>query len=316
MRVVATARLPAIAAEILAPYDYHEYEWTPTQTRERLVEKIGSSAGVIAVLGDRFDEEIFSSCPSLKIVSNFAVGFDNVDLAAAARHGVWVTNTPGVLTDATADLAMTLLLAVTRRVVEGHRMMQEDRYVGWHPLDHLGFGLQGKTLGIVGMGRIGRAMAHRASAFGMSVIFSSRTMRESEGAFTCVSLDELLSRSDVVSIHCPLNAETKRLFDSRRLSSMKRGAYLINTARGAIVDESALAEALENGRLGGAGLDVFENEPHAHPALRGRNDVVLLPHIGSATVETRSEMARLAALNVAAVLEGERPPHPVNELVR
>lgn len=313
MKVVATARLPAIAAEILAPHDYHEYEWSPTQSRERLLEKIGSSAGVIAVLGDRFDEEIFRSCRSLKVVSNFAVGFDNVDLDAATRHGVWVTNTPGVLTDATADLAMTLLLAVTRRVVEGHRMMQEDRYVGWHPLDHLGFGLQRKTLGIVGMGRIGRAMARRASAFGMNVIFSSRTMRDSEGAFTCVGLDELLSQSDVVSIHCPLNAETRQLFDVQRLGSMKRGAYLINTARGAIVDEAALAEALESGHLGGAGLDVFENEPHAHPDLRQRDDVVLLPHIGSATVETRAEMARLAALNVEAVFNGERPPHPVND---
>lgn len=313
MKVVATARLPAIAAEILAPYDYHEYEWAPDQSRERLIEMIGSSEAVIAVLGNRFDDAIFERCPSLKIVSNFAVGFDNVDLDAATRRGIWITNTPGVLTDATADLAMTLLLAVTRRVVEGHRMMQKDRYVGWHPLDHLGFGLQGKTFGIVGMGRIGRATAQRAAAFGMRVIFSSRVMREPEGSFICVGLDQLLAESHVVSIHCPLNSETRQLFDSERLRAMKRGAYLINTARGAIVDESALAEALESGHLGGAGLDVFENEPHAHPDLRERDDVVLLPHIGSATVETRGEMARLAARNVVAVFNGERPPHPVND---
>lgn len=311
MRVVSTAKLPPIAAEILAPYDYHEYEWTPDQTAAGLIERIGAADAVIAVLGDRFDDGVFERCPSLKIVSNFAVGFDNVDLDAATRHDVWVTNTPGVLTDATADLAFALLLAVTRRVVEGHRVMREDRYAGWHPLDHLGTGLQGKTLGILGLGRIGRAVAQRATAFGMRVIHTGGTARGGE-PFEPVDFDRLLAESDFITIHAPLNDRTRGLFDAGNLRRMKPSAFLINTARGPIVDESALVEALESGRLAGAGLDVFENEPHAHPGLRERDDVVLLPHIGSATIETRSEMARLAAENVAAVLRGERPPHPVN----
>ncbi len=313
MKVVATAKLPAIAAEILSSYDYREYDWTPVHTAESLVERIGQSDAVIAVLGDRFDDEIFERCSSLRIVSNFAVGYDNVDLDAATRRGVWVTNTPGVLTDATADLAITLLLSLTRSIIAGHRVMQQDRYRGWHPLDHLGVGIQGKTIGIVGMGRIGLATARRALAFGMNVMYTNRSDRDVEGPFRRASLEQLLTESDVVSIHCPLDSGTASLFDAERIAAMKPGAYLINTARGPIVDEAALVAALESGHLAGAGLDVFENEPHAHPGLRNREDVVLLPHIGSATIETRSEMARLAAENVNAVLRGKRPPHPVNE---
>lgn len=313
MKVVSTSRLPAIAREILGLFDFVENDWSPSRSRDDLVEMIDDAEAVIAVLGERFDDPLFERCPSLEVVSNFAVGYDNVDVEAATRRGIWVTNTPGVLTDATADLTMALILAVTRRIVEGHQIMRADQYRGWHPLDHLGIGLRGKTLGIVGLGRIGSAVAHRAVSFGMKVVCTTRGSEPTDDRFTLLSLDELLGESDVVSIHCPLTPETSGMFDFDTMSAMKRGAFLVNTARGAIVDEDALCRHLESGHLGGAGLDVYENEPHAHPGLRDRDDVVLLPHIGSATVEARSEMARLASMNVQAVLRGERPPHPVNE---
>lgn len=313
-KVVATSELPRIAGEILRDFDFREHPWKADRSPSELAGLLRNAAAAITLVGDRIDEELLDACPSLKVVSNFAVGHDNVDLDAAARRGIWVTNTPGVLTDATADLTLALILATTRRIVEGHAIMMANRFPGLQPLYMLGTGLQGKTLGIIGLGRIGMAVAARAVAFGMTVIFTTRSAgAKAQSQFERVSFEELLVRSDIISIHCPLTPETHRLFDPATLASMKEGAYLINTSRGAVVDEEALAGALRSGRLAGAGLDVFENEPHAHPDLLSLPNVVLVPHVGSATLEARTEMARLAALNVLQVLKGERPLHTVVE---
>jgi glyoxylate reductase len=225
---------------------------------------------------------------------------------ACTRRGVWVTNTPGVLTDCTADLTWTLILALVRRVREGERMMREGKFAGWAPTMLLGRELRGATLGLIGNGRIAQAVEARGKAFGMKVIHHSRK--------SGVKLDELLAQSDIVSIHCPLSAETRHLIGARELSQMKPGAQLINTARGPIVDEAALVKALESGHLGGAGLDVFEEEPKVHQGLVGRDDVVLLPHLGSATVETRKAMARIALEQIGLYLSGKKLVTPVNKL--
>jgi glyoxylate reductase len=244
------------------------------------------------------------------------VGFDNVDLAAAEARGIWVTNTPGVLTDATADLAFGLLLAAARRIPESERFLRAGRFDGWAPLLFRGADLFGATLGIVGLGRIGQAMARRARAFGMRIVYAGRRAvdAEVERALEArrVELDELLATSDFVSLHCPLTPETRHLIDAGALARMKKGAILINTARGPIVDEAALVDALRSGHLAGAGLDVFEREPAVHPGLLELENVVLTPHTGSATMGTRRRMAELVCENLERALAGEAPPHPVN----
>jgi glyoxylate reductase len=273
-------------------------------TPAELHEFVAGADAVVGMLHDRLDGALADAAgPGLKVVANVAVGYDNVDVPALAGRGIVVTNTPGVLTDATADLAFGLLLALTRRIGEGERLLRSRTPWSFHLGFLLGSGLQGKTLGIVGFGQIGRAMANRAEAFGMSIVYSGRTNR-GDGF---VSFEELLARSDVVSLHCPLTPETRHLIDAAALRAMKPGAYLVNTTRGPVVDEAALADALEAGEIAGAALDVFEKEPEVEPRLLGRDDVVLSPHLGSATVETRTAMAVLAARNVAAVLAG-RPP--------
>jgi glyoxylate reductase len=257
------------------------------------------------MLHDRVDERFLAAAgEQLRVVANVAVGYDNVDVDAARRHGVTVTNTPGVLTDATADLAIALLLAVTRRIGEGERLIRSQQPWAWAIDFMLGRGLRGKTLGIVGFGAIGRATADRARAFGMEVVYT----RRGEGG---VELDELLERSHAVSLHCPLTAETRHLIDAEALARMRDDAYLVNTARGPVVDEAALAAALRDGAIAGAALDVFEREPEVHPGLIGLDNAVLVPHLGSATIETRTAMAELAAANVVAVLAGKDPPTPV-----
>lgn len=252
--------------------------------------------------------------PELRIVANCAVGVDNIDLAATERRGVIVTNTPDVLTDATADLTWALILAVARRLKEGQRLIAEGRWRGWHPTLLLGLELAGRTLGIVGAGRIGRAVACRATAFKMRVLYVSRTRKpdlERATGATPTDLYALLRQSDVVSLHVPATAETRSLLDRERLALLKEGAILINTARGELVDEEALIEALESGRLGGAGLDVFADEPRIPAALMDHPRVVVLPHVGSATTATRRAMAELAVRNVRRVLAGKAPVTPV-----
>jgi len=277
----------------------------------------GRAADVVAlapVLDTAIDAQLLDRLPNLKLVANYAVGVDNVDLAAAAERGVLVTNTPDVLTDATADLTWALILAVARRLREGDALARSGEWVGWHPRQLLGVELRGATLGIVGLGRIGEAVARRAIGFGMGVIYHGRSPRpdlETRLGVRRFPLGRLLERSDVVSIHVPLTDETRHLIGEAEIARMKPGAILVNTARGPIVDEAALARALERGHLFGAGLDVYEDEPEIHPGLRASERTVLLPHLGSATTATREAMARRVAGNVRAVLEGEPPPNRV-----
>jgi glyoxylate reductase len=264
---------------------------------------------IVALLTDRIDGALLARAPRLRVVANVAVGVDNVDLEPCAARGVAVTNTPDVLTDATADLAFGLLIAAARRIAEGDRLVRAGGFTGWTPTFMLGKRIHGATLGIVGMGRIGQAVARRAAGFDMDVLYTEHSTSRPRGIW--VALDELLGRADFVSIHCPLTPETRHLFDAERLSRMKPGAVLVNTARGPIVDEAALAHVLEHGPLAAAGLDVFEEEPSVHPALLALPNVVLAPHIGSADRPTREAMAGTACANVIEVLAGRPPLTPV-----
>jgi glyoxylate reductase len=274
--------------------------------RGELLRRVHHASGLVATLADKVDAELLDAAPRLRIVANHAVGYDNVDVPACTARGVWVTNTPDVLTDATADLTWALILALARRLREGERLLRSGKFAGWAPTLLLGRDLRGRTLGIFGYGRIGQAVARRAEGFGMRVLFTTR----GGGA----PFDELLEQSDIISIHAPLTEGTRHAFGPEELLRMKRGALLINTARGPLVDEAALVAALEAGHLGGAGLDVFEHEPRVHPGLVGRDDVVILPHLGSATHHAREEMARIALSEVERVLRGEKPLHAVNEV--
>jgi glyoxylate reductase len=317
-RVVVTRRIPEPALALLR--EEADVRVSPEDRAldpDELRVALAGADAVVTLLHDRIDEAALEAAgPGLRCVANVAVGYDNVDVAAAARRGVVVTNTPGVLTDATADLAMALVLAVTRRLGAGERLVRSGRPWSWHMFMLLGRGLQGRTLGIVGLGDIGRATGRRARAFGMEIAYAQRHRAapdvEAElGGARCRALPELLAEADVVSLHCPLTEETRHLIDRAALAVMPDHAYLVNTARGPIVDEEALADVLEAGGLAGAALDVHEHEPDVNPRLRAREDVVLIPHLGSATIETRTAMAELAARNALAVLRGEPPLTPV-----
>lgn len=306
----ALARLRALCEEL----DVHE-RFEPME-RPELLRRVHGVDGILCSIADRMDREVFERAPKLRVVANYGVGFDHIDVTQASARGIVVTNTPGVLTDATADLAFALILAVARRVVEGDRMTREGRFRFWSPMHFLGTQVSGKVLGIVGLGRIGRAVAKRAQGFDMKVLYFSRSRSDphTEEALrvTFAPLDELLKHSDFVSLHVPLTPDTRYLIGARELSLMKPSAFLINTARGPVVDERALVAALQAGRLRGAGLDVYENEPHLSPGLADLDNVVLLPHVGSATVETRTRMADMAVDNLLAGLQGRKPPHALN----
>jgi len=271
---------------------------------------------VICTLADRIDATLLSNAPHLKIVANYAVGYNNIDLAAAAAHGIIVTNTPDVLTDATADLTWALLLAVARRVVEGDRWLRAGTWPGWAPTQMLGLDVSGKTLGIVGMGRIGQAVARRAQGFRMPVLYASHRPVPAPPNIIWgqQSLDDVLRQSDVLSLHVPLTEATRHLIGSRELAMMKPASILINTSRGPVIDEVALASALQTGKIAGAGLDVYEHEPAVHPELVKFPNVVLLPHLGSATQGTRIQMGRVCLDNVEAVLGGKPAPNQVRPL--
>ena len=308
-RIVVTRGIPEPALERLREAGEVEVSGADRALEpEELHALVAGAEGVVTMLHDRVDGAFLDAAgPQLRVVANVAVGYDNIDVDAARDRGVIVTNTPGVLTDATADLAIALLLAVTRRLGEGERLIRADTGWAWAIDFMLGTSLQGKTLGIVGYGAIGRATANRARAFGMEIAYYQRRKADDAGDATLLPLDELLASSDAVSLHCPLTPQTRHLIDRDALRQMPSSAYLINTARGPIVDEAALVEALAEGVIAGAGLDVFEEEPNVHPGLLGLDNVVLVPHLGSATVETRTAMADLAARNVAAVLGGRSP---------
>jgi glyoxylate reductase len=316
-RIVVTRRIPEPALELLrgagdvwlSPHD------RPMTTAELHAAVAGADA-VVTLLHDRVDDAFLDAAgPSLRVVANVAVGYDNIDVPACGRRGVAATNTPGVLVDATADIAMALILMSTRRLGEAERMVREGGTWSWSMFFMLGAGLQGKTLGIVGLGQIGAATARRARAFGMGIAYAGRRRAdaalESELGAAMLELDELLATADVVSLHTPLSDVTRHLIDARRLALMKPTAHLVNTSRGPVVDEAALAAALRAGTIAGAGLDVFEREPEIDPGLRGLENVVLIPHLGSATIETRTAMGLLAAQNAVAVLAGKPPVTPI-----
>lgn len=292
----------------------HEPDPSGDRSEEDLIDLAADADVLLSVLADPITERVFEACPDLQVVAQYAVGLDNIDLEAAAAHDVVVTHTPGVLSDATADQAWALLLATARHIPAADQYVRDGRFERWETTLMLGTGMAGKTMGIVGLGRIGKAMARRALGFGMDVVYHNRSPAnptiERQASASYVDLDELLRESDVVSLHCPLNDDSHHLIDAEALRRMKDDALLVNTARGAVVDEAALVEALASGEIAGAGLDVFEDEPEVHPGLLDQDRVVLAPHLGSATTETRTRMVQMCVESIRAVLQDEETiPH-------
>jgi glyoxylate reductase len=308
-RIYLTKRIPEAGTEMLRAKGYAvKIRRKETIITEReLIREAENVDALLCMLTDPVNKKVIGSMKRCRVISTYAVGYNNIDVAAASEKGITVTNTPGVLTDATADLAFALLLAAARLCIPGDRMMREGKFIGWDPMLLLGKPVAGKTIGIIGAGRIGQATAERAAGFGMEILYYSRSRKpqfEQKLKARRTGLHTLLRRSDFVSIHAPLTPETYHLLGKRELSLMKSSAVLVNTARGEVVDERALAEALRKRKLFAAGLDVYEREPKVERSLRSLPNAVLLPHIGSATDETRSEMARIAARNIIGVLEG------------
>jgi glyoxylate reductase len=316
-KIVVTGKIPEVALEKLKK-SHEVISWgeeTPI-SRDELLKRVSGANVIVSLLTEKIDEEVLTSAGNdLKAVCNVAVGYNNIDVAACKNKNVLVTNTPGVLTDATADIAMALILMTTRRLSEGERVIRNQDPWAWGMFYMLGSSIQNQTLGIVGMGQIGVATALRAKSFGMKIIYTRRNRLdekiEKELSAQYVSLDDLLQQSDIVSLHCPYSTETHHLISDAQLSKMKKTSYLINTARGPIVNEEALANALINKTIAGAGLDVYENEPKVNDKLLKLDNVVLLPHLGSATVETRTAMATTAANNALEILSGNKPLNPV-----
>jgi glyoxylate reductase len=315
-KVLATHGLFEAARQILQETCEMEYWAKPERPpREEVLRRVKDKEGLICLLTEKINEELLSVAPKLRITANVAVGFDNIDVAACTKRGVVATNTPGVLDETTADFTWTLLMAVARRLSEGEELARSGKWKNWDLDQLVGTDVWGKTLGIVGFGRIGRAVARRASGFQMKVIYTDaqRAPAEVERALKAEfwEMNALLAESDFISVHVPLLPETRRLFDAPKFKRMKPTAFLINTSRGPVVDEAALVAALEGGQIAGAGLDVYENEPFIHPGLK-RANVVLAPHIASASLETRTKMACIAANNVVALFAGQKPPNILN----
>ncbi|MBI3089922.1 MAG: D-glycerate dehydrogenase [Candidatus Tectomicrobia bacterium] len=317
-RVLQTNRLPASATAYLRAHAEVEVNESgdPLPPQE-LRRRAAAHDGVVCLLTDRFDAQLIGALPTgFKVIANVAVGYDNIDVAAASSRGIMVTNTPGVLTETTADLAWALLMAAARRLVEADRYVRAGRFRRWELMDFLGCDVHGATLGIIGMGRIGQAVARRARGFAMRLIYHNRrplpAPLEQELAASYVPLETLLGEADFISLHVPLTPQTHHLIGMPELRRMKPTACLINTARGPVVDEAALVIALRDGCLGAAALDVYEREPALSPGLAELPQTVLLPHLGSASRRTRERMARMAAENCVAALRGERPPNLVN----
>ena len=316
-KVYVTRELPQSALDRLDG----KVEWSVNPDdrvldREELLEAVADVDGLLSLLTDTIDGELMDAAPNLKVVANYAVGYNNIDVDAATERGILVTNTPGVLTETTADLTWALLMAVTRRIVEGDNFMRAGKFKGWAPMMLLGCDIYGKTLGVVGIGQIGQAVARRALGFDMKVLYTDMfdlpPVAEQLLNAEKVELDELLERSDFVSLHVPLMDETHHLIGKRELELIGAGGYLINASRGPVIDEVALVEALKSNTIAGAALDVFEDEPEMKPGLAECENAVIIPHLGSATIETRTEMADLAVSNILNYLAGEQPPTPVN----
>ena len=316
-KVVVTGKIPAGGlARLKAEHDVLAWESDDGISRTELLQMVAGADAIVSLLTEKIDAELLAAAgPQLKSVSNVAVGYNNIDVPACQERGVLVTNTPGVLTEATADIAMALILMSTRRLGEGERVIRAQESWQWGMFYMLGMGLQGRQLGIVGMGQIGIATARRAKAFGMNIAYTRRSPLEADVAKDLdakfMSMDELIESSDVLSLHCPYSPATHHLISENQLARMKPTAYLINTARGPIVDEQALVDALKAGQIAGVGLDVFEHEPKVNPGLLELDNAVLIPHLGSATVETRAAMADIAATNAIAILAGQTAPNLV-----
>ena len=315
-KVLATHRLFEPARKILQEsYEVEYWEKAERPPREEVLRRLKDKEALVCLLTEKVNDELLQAAPKLRIAANVAVGFDNIDVAACTKRGVVATNTPGVLDETTADFAWTLLMAVARRLLEGDALARSGNWKGWDLDQLVGTDVWGKTLGIVGFGRIGRAMARRASGFQMKVIYtdavraSGDVQKELHAEFR--EMNALLAEADFISVHTPLLPETRGLFNAEKFECMKRTAFLINTSRGPVVNEGDLVVALESGKIAGAALDVFEKEPAIHPGLR-RANVVLAPHIASASLETRTKMACMAAENVLALLQGRRPENILN----
>ena len=316
-KIFLTRQLPPDSMRILS--EGSELTMNPDDrylTKDEIIAGIQGVDGLLCLLTDTIDADILDANPDLKVVANYAVGFNNVDVAAATQRKIPVTNTPGVLTQTTADMAFALLMAAGRRVAEGDRFVRTKAWDGWGPLQFLGADITGATLGLVGLGRIGKAMIPRAAGFGMNVIYWSRTRlsaeEERELGVSYAPMDEVLAKSDFVSVHVALNEKTRHLIGARELSLMKPTACLINTARGPVIDEKALVVALSSGTIASAGLDVYEQEPLLEPELYELENVVIAPHLGSGTIGTRTKMGNMAAENCLAACNGRRPVNLVN----
>jgi lactate dehydrogenase-like 2-hydroxyacid dehydrogenase len=310
--ILVTRKLPSsVISKLEAAAAVEVYSGDGAMPPEELRARIAGKTALVSMLTEQIDRTVIDAGSALKVVANVAVGYNNIDVAYARSRGIIVTNTPDVLTDSVADFTWALILAITRRLGEGERILRRGDWKGWAFDFLLGTELRGKQLGLVGLGRIGRAVASRAGAFGVRVAYSAR--READfGGGEAMSLDRLLNTSDIVSLHVPLTPETRHLIDRKALARMKRSAYLVNTSRGPVIDESALAWALQQRLIAGAALDVYEHEPRIEPDLLGLENVLLVPHLGSGTIETRTAMADLAAENALAVLSGRPPLTPVN----
>lgn len=316
-KVVVTGKIPSGGlARLQAEHEVTAWDKDDAISRGELLAMVAGADAIVSLLTEKIDDELLDAAgPQLKSVSNVAVGYNNIDVPACEKRGVLVTNTPGVLTEATADIAMSLILMATRRLGEGERVIRAQDPWQWGMFYMLGMGLQGRQLGIVGMGQIGIATARRAKAFGMNIAYTRRSplednvVKELDAQY--MTMDELIESSDVLSLHCPYSPATHHLMSENQFARMKKTAFLINTARGPIVHEQALVDALKSGEIAGAGLDVFENEPAVNPGLLELDNAVLIPHLGSATVETRAAMADIAATNALAILDGSQAPNLV-----
>lgn len=318
IKVVVTRRLPSVVELRLKElFDTTLNETDEPMSQGALSDAVANADVLVSTVTDKIDGRVLAhSGENLRLIAQFGAGVDNIDLQSATQRGITVTNTPGVLTDDTADMTMALLLAVPRRMIEGVKAIENDEFTGWTPTWMMGRRITGKRLGIIGMGRIGQAVARRAKAFGMQIHYHNRKpvspqIEESLGATYWESLDQMLARMDMISVNCPHTPATYHLLSARRLELLQDHAFIVNTSRGEVIDEAALARALEDGKLGGAGLDVFENEPAVNPTLKSLPNVVLVPHLGSATVEGRTEMGEKVLINIKTFVDGHKPPDRV-----
>jgi glyoxylate reductase len=318
LKVIVTRKLPEpVETRMMELFDTELNASDAPMSYEQLVDAVSRADVLVPTVTDRIDSKVISRAGErLRLIAQFGAGVDNIDVQTAIQRGLTVTNTPGVLTEDTADIAMTLILAAPRRIVEGVKVVEADEFMGWSPTWMMGRRVGGKRLGIIGMGRIGQAVARRAKAFGLQIHYHNRkrapvAIEQELEATYWESLDQMLSRMDIISVNCPHTPATYHLLSSRRLQLMKPSAYIVNTARGEVIDEAALARMLEGGLLAGAGLDVFEHEPAINPKLKKLANVVLLPHMGSATLEGRVEMGEKVIINIKTFADGHKPPDRV-----